>query len=149
MSAATAPPDTRAEFARSFAEGWAIGATDPERFFAHFEDRAAADVLMTQPLVRDVRGPRALRELFGPLFGALPDLVGEVIRWGPTDTGVIIELRLRSRSTGISWTTVDVIELRDGLIAHRHAHFDPLPLLFQILRRPRVAAKLVPTLVKR
>ena len=149
MSAAVAERDARAEFADSFAEGWAIGATDPQRFFEHFEARVAPDVVMVQPLARDLRGPGALRELFEPLFAALPDLTGRVVRWGPTDTGVIVELELRSAATGVAWTTLDVIDLRDGVIARREAHFDPLPLLFQILRRPRVAAKLLPTLVKR
>jgi hypothetical protein len=149
MSATATAPDTKAEFAEFFGEGWAVGATDPERFFAHFGGRMAPDVRMVQPLTRDMHGPGALRELFGPLFEALPDLVGRIVRWGPTDTGVIVELELRSASTGIAWTTLDVIDLRDGKIAQRHAHFDPLPLLFQMLRRPRVAVKLLPTLIKR
>ena len=149
MTVAPATRDEKAEFADFFAEGWAIGATDPERFFEHFGGGATDDMRMRQPLTRDFRGPGALRELFTPLFEALPDLVGRVVRWGPTEDGVIVELELRSAATGIAWTTVDVIELRDGLIASRQAHFDPLPLLFRILRRPRVAMKLLPTLVKR
>ena len=42
-----------------------------------------------------------------------------------------------------------MIELRDGLIAARHAHFDPLPLILGLLKRPRASAKLLPSLLRR
>jgi hypothetical protein len=145
----TAELDAKADFAAFFAEGWGIGATDPERFFAHFGDRMTPDALMSQPLAPSRRGPAGLRLLFTPLFEVLPDLRGELVRWGPTDDGVIAELELRSPSTGVRWTTVDVIELRDGLIAARHAHFDPLPLIAGLLKRPLASAKLVPSLLRR
>lgn len=148
MTAAT-DIDAKAEFAAFFAEGWGVGASDPERFFAHFGGRLAADARMTQPLAPERRGPEGLRRLFGPLFEALPDLRGELVRWGPTRDGVIVELALRSPATGIGWTTIDVIELRDGLIASRHAHFDPLPLIGALLRRPRILVKLLPHLLRR
>ena len=141
--------DAKAEFAAFFAEGWAIGASDPERFFAHFGGRMTDDVRLIQPLAPERRGPQALRRLFAPLFEALPDLRGELVRWGPTDDGVIVELALRSRAAGLAWTTLDVIELRDGRIASRRAHFDPLPLIAALLRRPRIAAKLLPHLLRR
>ena len=140
--------DTKAEFVAFFEQGWSIGATDPERFFAHFAGRLTPDARMTQPLAPERRGAPGLRALFTPLFEALPDLRGELVRWGPTDDGVIAELRLRSPSTGLEWTTLDVIELRDGLIAARHAHFDPLPLVAALLRRPLTAAKLMPSLLR-
>lgn len=146
---AAAATDARAEFAAFFAEGWVIGAADPEGFFAHFGPRIAPGAVFTQPLAPARRGVGGLRVLLGPLFEALPDLRGELLRWGPTDDGVICELRLSSATTGIAWTTLDVIELRDGRIARRDAHFDPLPLLASIARRPRVAARLLPALLRR
>jgi hypothetical protein len=50
---------------------------------------------LIQPLAPPAQGPGALRELFGPLFKAIPDLVGVVERWAETDDGVFIELTLR------------------------------------------------------
>jgi ketosteroid isomerase-like protein len=147
--ATAAQTDARAEFAAYFADGWAIGAADPDAFFAHFAARMTPDAVFEQPLAPARRGPDGLRMLLDPLFEALPDLRGELIRWGATDDGVIAELRLSSASTGIGWTTLDVIELRDGRIARRVAHFDPLPLLVAVLRRPRVAARLLPSLRRR
>jgi ketosteroid isomerase-like protein len=140
--------DAKADFVAFFDEGWRIGASDPERFFEHFEGRMTEDVELIQPLARRTRGPGQMRQLFAPLFEAIPDLRGEVVRWGPTEDGVIVELPLSSASTGLHWTTVDVIVLRDGNIASRHAHFDPLPLIGQLARRPRLAARLVPHLLK-
>jgi ketosteroid isomerase-like protein len=139
----------RAEFAAFFADGWAIGATDPDGFFDHFASRMTDDAVFTQPLAPTRRGPAGLRRLLDPLFAAFPDLRGELIRWGPTEDGVIAELRLSSASTGVGWTTLDVIQLRDGRIARRDAHFDPLPLLGALLKRPRVAARLLPPMLSR
>ena len=139
------------EFVGFFAEGWAVGATDPERFFAHFGPRLAPDARMIQPLSRDCFGPEGLRELFAPLFRAIPDLRGEVVRSGETADGVVIELTLRGTLGGrpIEWTTVDRIVLRDGVIAERKAYFDPLPLALQLLSRPRASFKLLPAMFKR
>jgi hypothetical protein len=138
-----------ADFVAFFAAGWAIGATDPERFYAHFGARTAPEAPFRQPLAPTHRGPAGLRGLFGPVFAALPDLRGEVIRWGATRDGVMIEVELRSPSAGLAWSSLDVITLRDGLIAGRRAHFDPLPLLARIARRPRLALKLLPPLIRR
>jgi X-X-X-Leu-X-X-Gly heptad repeat protein len=89
-------------FVDFFAEGWAIGATDPERFYAHFGARTAPDAPFRQPLAPTHRGPEGLRSL-----------------------------------------------LKEGMIAGRRAHFDPLPLLARIAKRPRLALKLLPPLIRR
>jgi hypothetical protein len=136
-------PPAGEEFVAFFAAGWSIGASDPERFFAHFDGRLRADARLVQPLAPELRGTAGLRELLTPLFDALPDLRGEVVRWGPTEDGVIVELVLHSPATGIAWPTLDVIELRAGRIAGRRAHFDPLPLMGALLRRPRVLLRLL------
>jgi ketosteroid isomerase-like protein len=143
MTATTSAADVKAGFVAAFAEGWAIGATDPERFFEHFASRMTDDAPLIQPLAREGRGPGGLRQLFGPLFEVMPDLRGEVVRWGPTEDGVIVELTLHSAASDLSWTTLDVIELRDGRITSRRAHFDPLSLIGALLRRPRLLAKLL------
>ncbi len=142
MSTETAAEiDAKAEFVAFFAEGWSIGATDPERFFAQFGDRFTTDARLIQPLAPERRGPEGLRTLFEPLFEAIPDLRGELVSWGPTDAGVIVELELHSAATGLAWTTVDVIELRDGLVARRHAHFDPLAADRSAAAAPPAAAE--------
>ena len=143
-----APP---AEFVEFFADGWRTGATEPERFFEHFSGRLAADAAMIQPFSRVARGPRALRELFEPLFRVMPDLRGEVVRWGATEDGVLIELALRGTLGGrpVQWTTVDRIILRDGLIIERRAYFDPLPLLRALLSRPAASLKLLAMMLSR
>ena len=70
----------------------------------------------------------------------MPDFGVEVLRWGATEDGAMIEIRLRGTLSGrpITWTAVDRLVLRDGLIAERHSYFDPLPLLRALLRSPRV-----------
>jgi ketosteroid isomerase-like protein len=137
---ATAERATGEELVAFFAEGWRIGASDPERFYAHFGSRFTPDALLTQPLAAPAHGPRGLRDLFAPIFAAMPDFGVEVLRWGATADGALIEIRLRGTLSGrpISWTAVDRLVLRDGLIAERHSYFDPLPLLRAFLRSPRV-----------
>lgn len=143
---------TTAEFARFFGEGWAIGATDPERFFAHFGPAFAPDARLVQPLAPTAIGPAGLRERFTPIFAAIPDLRSEVLRFGPTEDGVLIEHRLHGTlgRTPLEWVAVDRFILRDdGLIAERRAYFDSLPLIGAMLRSPRAAMKLLPVVLGR
>ena len=53
---------------------------------------------MTQPMAAPLRGDAGMRRLFTPLFKAIPDLHGDVVRWGETADGVLIELRLSGTS---------------------------------------------------
>jgi ketosteroid isomerase-like protein len=134
-----------AEFVEFFGAGWAIGARDSDGFFRHFEQRMHPDAVMIQPIAPRTQGPRALRQLFGPLFHAVPDLTGEVQGWGATDDGVFIQLTLRGSLSGrpLDWTVVDRIVLEDGLIRERCSYFDPLPLLKTMAMRPLPAAALL------
>lgn len=143
--------DQAADIVGLFSDGWRIGATQPGRFFEHFGGRLTADAVMIQPLSPVLRGQRGLRELFGPLFGIMPDLRGEVVRWGATEDGVLIEVAMRGTLRGLSveWTAVDRIILRDGLIAERRSYFDPLPLVKALLSRPRASLKLLAMLLSR
>jgi hypothetical protein len=137
-----------AEFVDFFDEGWRLGAG--ERFFEHFASRFHPDVLMTQPLAPPSRGQQ-FRDLFEPVFRAIPDLHGEVLSWGETTDGVLIELRLSGHLGGrpVTWITIDKIVLEDGLIKERHAHFDPAPLIKAMLLRPQVSLPLLPSLLRR
>ena len=134
-----------AEFVDFFAAGWTAGAG--ERFFEHFGARMHPDVLMTQPMAPPARGLNEFRELFEPLFRAIPDLLS----WGETRDGVLIQLRLNGHLGGrpVEWTTVDRIVLEDGRIKERHAYFDPMPLVVAMLLRPQVSLRLLPGLLRR
>jgi len=121
------------DFARRFGEAWA--APSGERLAALLTD----DVHLVQPLMREVRRREAAALAFDELFALVPDLRSEVRRWGATADGVLIEHRMQGtlgrRPHG--WEVVDRIVLREGLARERIAYFDPLPVLAQLLRRPR------------
>ena len=148
----TAPAQAAAtEFVEFFAAGWAIGARDPEAFFRHFGPRMHPNTALMQPIAPSARGPGALRELFGPLFKAMPDLTGTLRRWGQTDDGVFIELTLRGHlgRKPVEWTVVDRIILEDGMIRERRSYFDPAPLLKAVALRPRASLPLLLSLLRR
>jgi hypothetical protein len=148
----TAPAQTEAkEFVEFFAAGWKIGARDPEAFFRHFGPRMHPDTVLSQPIARPARGSGALRELFEPLFKAIPDLGGELRRWGETADGVFIELTLRGHLGGrpLEWTVVDRIILEDNMIRERQSYFDPTPLLKAVALRPRASLPVLLSLFRR
>jgi ketosteroid isomerase-like protein len=140
-----------AEFVDFFAAGWKLGARDAEGFFRHFGPRMHPDTVLIQPLAPPARGPGALHELFGPLFKAVPDLLGEVQRWGETADGVFIEITLRGTLGGkpLEWTVVDRIILEDGLIRERRSYFDSAPLVKAVALRPHAAVPLLLALFRK
>ncbi len=148
---ATATDTAAAEFVAHFAAGWAIGATDPEAFYAHFADRCHPDVLMVAPLLPPQRGPRAIPAQLGPVFAAVPDLKAEVRGWGETPDGVLIEIRLRGHIDGkpIEWDAVDKIVLEDGLVRERTSYFDSVPLMRALALHPPTALTLLKARLKR
>ena len=133
-----------AAFAEHFEAGWRAGGP-VERFVDHFAPVCHPDVRLLQPLSPPAHGIEGMRKLFGPLFTAMPDLRGEVLRWGPTDDGLIIELTLRGTLDGrpVEWTVADRVVLRDGLLFERQSYFDPTPLLPAMLRSPRASLRLL------
>jgi ketosteroid isomerase-like protein len=151
-TATVTPTQTTAaeEFVAFFEEVWAVGSSDPERFFAMLAERTTPDALMTQPMVPPVRGPAGQRELFGSLFRSIPDLRVDVLRWGATADGALLELRLHGHLGGrsVAWEAVDRFVLKNGHIAARHSYFDPLPLARAMALSPRASAKLLPSLIK-
>lgn len=149
MNIAAPTTTSAAEFVEFFAAGWKLGARDADGFFRHFALRMHPDAVLIQPVAAPARGPGALRELFAPLFEVVPDLHGEVQRWGETVDGVFIELTLRGHlgRRPVEWTVVDRIILEDGLIRERRSYFDPVPLLRAIASKPLAALPLLRTLV--
>ena len=131
-----------AAFAERFAAGWAAGGP-ADRFVDHFAPLCAPDLLLIQPLSPPLRGIEGLRSMARQLFEAMPDLRGEVLRWGPTHDGLIIELTLRGTlgRRPLEWTVADRIVLRDGLMVERRSYFDPTPLLPAMMRSPRASLR--------
>jgi ketosteroid isomerase-like protein len=147
----TTTKTSAAEFVEFFAAGWVLGAGDAESFFRHFGPGMHPQAELIQPIAAPAQGPDALRQLFGPLFKAVPDLHGVVQRWGETSDGVFIELTLRGHLGGraVEWTVVDRIILEDGMIRERRSYFDPGPLLKAVALRPRASLPLLAALLKR
>lgn len=141
----TSTTTTTAEFVDFFEAGWKFGARDADAFFRHFGPRMHPNTELIQPIARTARGPGALRQLFLPLFKAIPDLVGDLKRSGATSDGVFIELTLRGHLGGrsVEWTVVDRIILENGLIRQRRSYFDPAPLLKAVALRPRASLPLL------
>jgi hypothetical protein len=139
-----------ATFVEQFAAGWRAGGP-ADRFVDHFAPLSHPDLLLLQPMSPPLRGRDGLRRLVEPLFDAMPDLRGEVLRWGSTDDGLIIELTLRGTLGGrpLEWTVADRVILRDGLMIERRSYFDPLLLLPTMLRSPRAALRLMRGMRKR
>ena len=126
-------------FTRRFGEAWAT--SSGERLAGLLTE----DVHLAQSLMREVHGRDAARRAFDELFALVPDLRSQVRRSGPTADGVLIEHRMTATlgRRPYSWDVVDRILLEDGLARERIAHFDPLPALAQLLRRPgRIPAAL-------
>jgi hypothetical protein len=122
-----------ADFTRRFGEAWA--APSGERLAALLTE----DVHLVQPLMREVHGRDPARRLFDELFTLVPDLHSAVRRFGATDDGVLIEHTMTGTfgRRPYSWDVIDRVLLEDGLVRERIAHFDPLPVLAQLLRRPQ------------
>ncbi|WP_067480676.1 nuclear transport factor 2 family protein, partial [Nocardia amamiensis] len=134
-----------AEFVDFIATGWAMGGKDQEGFFSHFGQRMHPAATIIQPMAAPAHGPNVLRQLFSPLFSAIPDLYGEVVRWGTTTDGVMIELTLRGTLRGrpLEWQVVDRIILEDGLLREERSYFDPLPLVKLLAFHPRASLRLL------
>jgi ketosteroid isomerase-like protein len=129
------------DFAERFDRAWRSG----RRGLREFEAIVAPNVVLTQPLMPTARGLEAFRAQFDAIFDAIPDLRGEVMAWGATEDGVLIDLALHGTVAGrpLELVTCDRIVLREGLLAERHARMDPLPLVRAGLRSPRMALRLL------
>ena len=128
--------DERTTFIHHFTAGWAGGAETLVPLF--LPDLLDPDVVMTQPLLPPARGHDGFRAFFDVLFGAIPDLRGEVLDWRATDDGVEIDFTLRGTLGGMPFAlpTTDRIVLRDGRVLERHARMDSRALAATAARRP-------------
>jgi len=135
--------DERAAFVEHFRAGWAGGAdTLVARFLPELLD---PDVVMTQPLLPPARGHDGFAAFFELVFGAIPDLRGEVHDWRPTDDGVEIDFTLHGTLGGAPFAlpTTDRIVLRDGRVLERHARMDSRALAATVARRPLASLRLL------
>lgn len=133
----------KAAFVEHFRAGWAGGAdTLLDRFLPDLLDPG---VVMTQPLLPPARGHDGFAAFFDTLFGAIPDLRGEVLDWRPTTDGVEIDFVLRGTLGGapLELPTTDRIVLRDGRLLERHAKTDPRALAATIARHPLASLPLL------
>lgn len=123
-----------AAFVQRFTDAWADPTAERLSALAHPEVR------LVQPLEPDVVGAAAVDAMWERNFALMPDLSGEVLRWAERDGFLVIELRL-SGTLGrrrVEWVTSDHIELEDGLVKKRVAHFDPSPIVLALLRSPSI-----------
>ncbi len=133
----------KAAFVEHFRAGWAGGrATLIPRFLPDLLD---PDVVMTQPLLPPARGLDGFAAFFDALFGTVPDLRGETLRWRATDDGVEIDFVLRGTLGGapIELPTTDRIVLREGRVLERHARTDPRALAATVARHPLASLPLL------
>jgi hypothetical protein len=123
-----------ADFAQRFAEYCA--APTPQRL----ETILAERVRLVAPLTPTTETLEEAKRVFARLLASIPDLRGEVHRWGTTVDGVLIEFTLRGSAGGapIGWQAVDRFVLgEDGMATERISYVDPTPLLRAVALRPR------------
>ena len=128
-----------AGFVQRFADAWS------KCDAAALAELLDEDVLLVQPMMPSTRGREAARAAFARLFELIPDLRATVHRWGAGDDVLYIEFTLSGTFGGrqLSWPAVDRFVLRDGLALRRVSYFDPLPLAFKMLTRPRGWGRIV------
>ena len=122
-----------ADFARRFAEFWE--APSPERLATVLAPR----VRLVAPMTPRTHTLEDGKRVFADLLELVPDLTGEVRRWGATADGVLIEFTLSGTVGGgpLSWHAVDRFVLgEDGLATERVSYFDPAPIALAVARRP-------------
>lgn len=123
-----------ADFVRRFAEYWQ--APTPKRLDVVLADQ----VRLVTPMVPTTHTLEEGRRSFAGLFELIPDLTGEVHRWGASADGVLIEFTLSGTAGGkpISWQAVDRFVLgEDGLATERVSYFDSMPIALKAAIRPR------------
>ena len=126
--------DLAADFVSRFAEFWRAPVLE------RLDTVVAADARLSAPLVPTTYGLEAGKRTFRELFELIEGMHAEVHRWGTTDDGVLIEFTASGTIGGapVSWQAVDRFVLDEsGLAIERATYFDPLSLLFAVVRQPR------------
>lgn len=101
----------------------------------------AAQARLVAPMTPTTHDLEEGKRAFAELFELIPDLTGEMHRWGATADGVLIEFTLSGSAGGgpISLHAVDRFVLgEDGLATERISYFDSVPVALTVARRPRV-----------
>jgi SnoaL-like protein len=133
-SADAAAQAAAADFVRRFADFWQWPSPD------RLKTVLAPNARLVAPMVPTVHSLAEGQATFGELFALIPDLTGEVHRWGATADGVMIEFTLSGTAGGkpISWTAVDRFTIgEDGLAGERVTYFDSAPVALTVARSPR------------
>lgn len=123
-----------AEFVDRFAAYWRAPSVDG------LDALLAPDVRLLAPMTPTTHTLADGKRAFASILRLVPDLTGEVHRWGPTEDGVLIEFTLSGTAGGgpVWWDAVDRIVLReDGLATVRISYFDATPLIRTVALRPR------------
>jgi len=113
------------EFVQRFATYWQ--SPDPQSLHTIL----AEDVRLVTPRMPTTDGLAAAVEGFTGLFELIPDLTGQVHRWGPHADGVFIEFTLSGTLGGgpVSRRAVDSFDVGpNGLATKRVSFFDPAPI---------------------
>jgi hypothetical protein len=116
------------DFAKRFAEYWSAPTLEGLRALLR------EDVRLVAPLTPTTVGLADGFQTFGGILELIPDITGQVHRWGPHPDGCFIEFTLSGTLNGdpISWRAVDSFVLDDaGMACERVSFFDPTPLLAQ------------------
>jgi hypothetical protein len=128
-------------------------ATSWERPHPHaWDDLVAEDAEFVQPLLRSGRGRAIWQDEARRLLALAPDLRGDVVAWAGRDDVVFIDVQLSATVGGKPLTFRSFDKLRispDGLVLHREAFFDPLPVALTLLRRPAGWRRLARFLARR
>ena len=136
---AKAPARSAEQWVEDFTRGWRDPGS-PQAFASHFREMLAEDVRLIQPQLPALVGRRAFEDEFvQPLFALMPDVRGEVERWGAHGEELFIEMTLHGTLGGrrLSWRVCDRVTLRGGVAVERESYFDSLPLLVAVVRTPR------------
>jgi ketosteroid isomerase-like protein len=85
------------------------------------------------------RGRAAFERVFRRLFTLLPDLSLTVTHWAARGDVVYVESTCSGSLGGkpLAFPVCDRFVLSGGLIAERHAYFDPTPIVRAVVTRPR------------
>jgi hypothetical protein len=123
-----------ADFAARFADYWR--APTPAGLSSVLAER----VRLVAPMTPVTETLSEGQEVFAGLFELIPDLTGEMHRWGATEDGVMIEFTLSGSIGGkrIAWHAVDRFVIgEDGLATERVNYFDSMPVVLAAATRPR------------
>lgn len=134
MSTARFDEDAAADFAARFAAYWR--APTP----AGLERVLAERVRLVAPMTPTTETLAEGQRVFADLLELIPDLSGELHRWGATHDGVLIEFTLSGSLGGkpVSWHAIDRFVLgEDGLATERVNYFDSMPVALAAATRPR------------